>query len=202
VYLGRAWYAKAAQDIHEVSSSYRERFDTTAALVAILSPGSKWESNIDDACAVLEYWELYKAGTISAVDFGDVRVLTYKANVGKAWSLLYGMHESEMDPEDAIRKYCTGPKVSAFYRCLVGDADSLCLDSHAINAWCGRRVTGTKLPGVRTESLRRCRADYIRAASLAGETVASFQAIVWLRHRERINQGRVTGYSRILKKGV
>jgi hypothetical protein len=198
---GAAWYRNAWRSCQEIARSYYERPDVVAAIVAILSPGNRWEQNLDDAATVLEYWAAYVERRIDVVDLDSVAVATYRKNTQKAYSLLFAIHDDETPSEKAIETWCRGPKVSAFYQCITGLDYVLCLDSHAINAWFGSRVAGVKLPGLRVREIERCREDYLRAAFLAKVPVSTFQAVIWLRHRERIQQGKIEGYVR-LNKGV
>ena len=133
-------------------------------MVAALSPRLTWERNIDEATRVLDG----KRKGFSA--FGrNVAIARAIRRTGDA---------------DGTLK---GPKTRVFWRCLCGELDEPCLDSHAMNAWFGRRVFGTGaernrvLVGERREAAR----DYRRLARNLGIASAQAQAIVWIVWRER-----------------
>jgi hypothetical protein len=194
---GRRWYQDAFQEVHDIADSFGERADLVAALVAVLSPNNSWQQNLDDACTVLEYWQAYVSGNIQPEQFDECKVSTYDRNKVKAFAIVYDTHENERDFGEVRQAYVRGPKVSAFYRAIMGERDVLVLDSHCVNAWYGRRIEGGNLNGASAAHRRQCANDYVHAASVVGETVSAFQAIVWLRHLERIRAGRVPGYTRI-----
>jgi hypothetical protein len=118
-------------------------------------------------------------------------VTTYKSNLRKAIRILQG----EV-PEQVL----SGPrsfKTPIFFRNLLGDWSEPTIDSHAINAWHGRRIVGSRLTFPREVSTKRkIRADYIRAAQSRDLTPAEFQATVWVTWKRRIDQGLVPGYSK------
>jgi hypothetical protein len=157
--------------------------EIVAGIIAVLSPNCTWEINLADA-----------ERTIAS--YPDVTtVSTYHANREKAYAILRGADTSDASavgrvPAGIVR----GPKVVAFYENLRGDDSVLTLDSHAFNAWKGYRATGSKLAGMPAAERRHAVRDYHRAAERKGETNASFQAIVWLVWKRRIDEGRVEGY--------
>ena len=192
---GRRWYQDAFQECLDIAESYGEPVEVVAALVAILSPNNQWNQNLDDACTVIEYYHY------SGVDdASECKLSTYTRNRDKAFSVLWEISDG-VEPKVAAEHYARGPKVSAFLRAILGDRDALVLDSHCINAWYGRRIEGSNLSGAATADRRKCIEDYTHGASVAGESVASFQAIIWIRHLERIAAGRIPGYSRLAKQG-
>jgi hypothetical protein len=198
---GRLWYPHALQSCHLLASATGYCVDVVAAIVAVLSPNTRWETNLDDAATVLEYFAAYERGAIEPIDFQECKVSTYNRNRDKAFSILWDCrHELPsrwLAPSNIIARYCKGPKVSAFYAAITGERDALCLDSHCFNAWAGKRVAGSKLNGLRAADRRQCERDFRAAAGSAGEHTRDFQAIIWLRHIERIQLGRVEGYTRI-----
>lgn len=189
---GRSWYQEAFQSCLEIADSYDLPVELVAALVAILSPNNSWEQNLDDASTVIEYYQYSGVENVY-----DCKVLTYNRNKEKAFSLLWEIDYDGTSYDAAVRAYVRGPKVSAFHRAILGDRNALVLDSHCINAWYGRRIEGQKLSAASASDRRQCTADYIKGASATGEAVSAFQAIVWLRHLERIQQGKIPGYSRV-----
>ena len=189
---GRAWYDKARADITELAIRHKTTTKIVAGVVAALSPNSRWERNLEDADSVLSI----ALHPYELADFHTCTVTTYNANKVKAFTICeldwqtapYGKQE----PLDILR----GPKVTAFYLNLVGDSSALTLDSHTYNAFCGFRATGSDLPGLRAGIAREAREAYRRAAIVKGETIAAFQAIIWVAWKARIDAGKVAGYER------
>lgn len=184
---GRAWYDEARAYACELSERFDVPHEVAAGVLACLSPNSKWERNKLDATAVLQ-------GVAYGLETGDMsaayhatKVSTYNPNKVKAWTIAeYG------NAADVV----SGPKVTAFYQNILGDSSELTLDSHAYNAWCGRRATGSDLPGIPAGLRRQAIADYRCAANVKGETVSAFQAIIWVRWKRKIETSNVKGYQR------
>lgn len=180
---GRRWYAEAAQDIASIGARVgRDAEDhTVAGVAAALSPLTRWERCLLDTQALVQAFEDGKSPE-------DITVTTPGTNRDRAWRILEGEH-----PLEALR----GAKTRAFFRNLRGDWSVPTIDSHAINAWHGRRVAGSRtyLPREVT-TIRRVTEDYIRASVTHELTPAEFQAIVWVSWRRRIRDGKVPGYAR------
>ena len=150
-------------------------------VIAALSPNTWWERCLLDS-------ERLCLGHGREEPIKDITVTTYHDGRWKAWRILDGE-----EPSTVLR----GPKTTAFYRNLSGDWSVPCIDSHAINAWHGRRVLGSNLwLRNRVTTLRKVTADYIRAAETQGMTPAEFQAIIWTTWKRRVEQGKVPGYRR------
>jgi len=78
------------------------------------------------------------------------------------------------------QRFVTGPKCSAFYRAIMGDTSALVLDR-----WAARAAGLNEGRGDISGPARRVlEAAYRDAATLCGETVRAFQAIVWIATRE------------------
>ncbi len=186
---GRIWYECAQADIALLAIKHVTTPGIVAGVVAALSPNSRWAQNLEDADSVLAIG----LASYELTDYHDCTVTTYNSNKAKAFAIAeLDWHTPQGDPLDILR----GPKVRAFYLNLIGDATALTLDSHAYNAYCGFRATGADLPGMRAQLTRDARKAYERAASVKGETVGSFQAIIWLTWKARVDAGKVAGYER------
>lgn len=192
---GRVWYDHARDEIAKLVVQHQTRTKIVAGVVAALSPNIRWAQNLKDADRVLGVG----LSPYKLADYYECKVSTYNSNKRKAfeiaeldWNSVYFEHGPRGEPLDILR----GPKVTAFYRNLVGDSTALTLDSHAYNAFCGFRATGSDLPGLRAQLTRDAREAYTRAADVKGETVADFQAIIWLTWKTRIDEGKVAGYER------
>jgi len=155
-YWGK-WYHHAKDDVAMMAAHYGLEFETVAAIVAVLSPGNKWASNVGAADAVLS---------------GHTQVAAYPANIAKAKKILATGDTSIV----------TGPKVTVFFRSLVDPTsveNEMVLDGHAINIWRGERrpLKGQVSP---TKSERaQMLADYAEAAKRSGMTIQGVQALTW-----------------------
>ncbi len=187
-YTGRTWYRDAQLDITDLAVAYKTTTDITAGVVAALSPNTRWVGNLEDADRVLSI----ALAPYSTADYQECRVSTYNLNKFKAFSIAELAWNGSGDVLDIL----SGPKVTAFYRNLIGDSSALTLDSHAYNAFCGFRATGSDLPGMRAQLTRDARAAYTQASVVKGETVSAFQAIIWVTWKARIDAGKVAGYTK------
>lgn len=180
---GRSWYKEANLEVTRLADKYHVELGIAAGVVAVLSPGTSWEQNLIDADTILAGW---RSG---ARPFSLV-VTTYGVNKTKAWRIL---------KDGRVFPHLNGPKVVPFYHNLCGDLSVPTIDSHAVNAWHGRRVVGSQR-GLwlrrRHTVYRTVAADYTRAAVSRGIAPAQFQAIVWLTWKRRISEGKVPGYER------
>ena len=176
---GARWYVNAAHECLIMAERVGRDVRVIAGVVAALSPNVWWERCLLDSLTLILG---HKAGQPET----GIIVTTYHSNRRKAWSILEGR-----DPESVLH----GPKTSAFYLNLIGDWSVPCIDTHAINAWHGKRVVGSNLWLRReTTTVRKVTADYIRAAETLQLSPAEFQAIIWVSWKRRIKQGKVPGY--------
>ena len=152
------------------------------AIVATLSPNSRWESNLEDSKNLLDA-VTHRDGPSS---YDDLKVTTYHANKLKAWCIA----------ETGDVSYLRGLKVTAFYYNLMGDAGRVTLDSHAFNAYLGARVVGAKRKKIGIQEHEGAVKAFEHAARHYGETPSAFQAIIWLVWKKRIELGKVPGYAR------
>lgn len=185
---GLLWYPRANEEVIARTNTHNLTPRVVAGVMAALSPNTKWETTLRDTDHLLAVAEF--AGTGDDL-IRNSTVSTYSTMKMKAIRILRGEQ-----PEDVLN----GPrsyKVPVFFRNLLGDWSEPCIDSHAINAWHGRRVAGSDLSLRKVVStVRLIRADYIRAARARKLTPAEFQAIVWITWKRRIAQGKVPGYQR------
>ncbi len=183
---GRTWYDKARAEISALAILHATTPEIAAGVVAALSPNTRWSTNLHDADSVLSVGlSPYTNG-----DYHECIVTTYNSNKAKAFAIAEIDWSVRAEPLDILG----GPKVRAFYSNLVGDSTVSTLDSHAYNALCGFRATGSDLPGMRAQLTRDAREAYVRAATVKGETVAAFQAIIWVTWKARVDSGKVAGY--------
>jgi hypothetical protein len=157
---GREWYAAARAECASIAADTGYTVAQVAAVMAVTSPDAQLRTNIA--------WTRKACETRGAAKVGK-----YPNNMRP--KVLAALADST-DPG----QHATGPKVSAFYAAIVGDESAMVVDRWAAFA-AGHEDRGT-VPGVKVR--RVIEAAYREAAALVGETVAAFQAIVWIIVRE------------------
>jgi hypothetical protein len=160
---GRDWYDAAREACETISLETGVALDRVAAVMAITSPDAKLATNIAwtrAACAAKQRRLPLTAGRYPA---------NQRPKVQRA------LDQRRKNPGEAVR----GPKVSAFYRAIMGDDDTLVIDRWAaFAAGFGRQRPPTRRQAATIE------AAYRQAAASVGESVRDFQAIVWIVVRE------------------
>lgn len=161
---GRRWYDRARAECGRMSRLYSMPLGRTAAAMAITSPDAKLVQNVR--------W--------------TERVLADKAKRRGVKSA--GRYPADQRPklEGALDRrkpnpaqYVSGPKVSAFYHAIMGDADILVIDRWAAFA---AGFPRDRAPRARERDI--IGTAYRQAAERVGESVRDFQAIVWIVVRE------------------
>jgi hypothetical protein len=155
---GREWYDAARRECRKIARATGVPYKRVAAVLAITSPDAQLSTNLRWTREICEGSSATMAGRYPRDQRPKVEAALRSDDPGQ---------------------YATGPKVSAFYRAIVGDADCLVIDRWASFAAGGPR---DKVPGVKIR--RMIEAAYRRAADLTDETVRDFQAIVWIQSRE------------------
>lgn len=168
---GERWYADALVFCSAVAQSTGLPVSTVAGVTAALSPNNRWSRNQADAerlCRVFSH------GTIS--DAAAVKVGTFNGNKNKALQILAGAQPLEV---------LGGLKVRAFYSCILGNNEAVCVDGHAYAIWLGSYVPTTKTPKLSPKLYASIAAAYGHAAatinSVTGTSysAAQIQAITW-----------------------
>lgn len=154
---GLIWYSRAnaeARILHDKPS-------VGCAAVAALSPGLRWERNIEAARRVIDGESLDGLG------------VRWYDGVRKAERIVAGEK-----PLDVLR----GNKVRAFYRCIINPKNSrdVCLDGHAYAIWAGRRMNLLDVPNITDRMYSAISEDYRQAAELIGILPNQIQAITWI----------------------
>jgi hypothetical protein len=174
---GLDWYARASRIAGQLAEEYELTSEVTAAVIALLSPNNKWHRNVIDAEALIKAWA-------TGQNCDQVKVCTYGPNKEKAIRVLEG---------ESVDQVVSGRKVSAFFRCIVGCPDSVCIDGHAYNVWRGEQSALNEVPSISEKNYNLICNDYISATKkinlidkrhhlLASEV----QAITWVTWRNRI----------------
>ncbi len=162
---GVGWYPNANAIVREWAGHYRYTVDTTAGVVAALSPQLEWERNLIIADDVLAG----RNPSIGGVLHSNLR----KAEIirdsdWKSSKATIGARMLEIFPG--------GPKVNNFACNLAGDLSYVTVDTHAAQAGLNDPLAVVRLAWTQYRIFAAC---YTRAAEKAGRTPAEFQAIVW-----------------------
>ncbi|TXH11420.1 MAG: hypothetical protein E6R04_02220 [Spirochaetes bacterium] len=155
-YWGK-WYHNAKSDVEELAKTFNLPFPVAAAVVAVLSPGNKWNSNLVAAEKVLK---------------GEEKINAYPRQVLRAREIL----------KKGDTKLVSGPKVTVFFKSLMDPASvekDMVLDGHAINIWRGAKENLKGLKNPSTKERAQMIQDYNKAAELLGVPVQAVQATTW-----------------------
>lgn len=151
--LNGKWYRESKRTARALARKHGTTLATAAGVIAALSPRISWSVNVRAADLVLEGVR------------DTTQVAGFDSNVEKAFRIADG---------ERPLKVLGGPKVTAFYRAIMGDEDAAVVD-----VWMWRAM------GVAPEGMSYAEAEQAlrEAARLAGLPVTTFQAIVWTRVR-------------------
>jgi hypothetical protein len=155
---GREWYDAARRECRAMAREYGQPLSRVAGILAVTSPDAQLAANLRWTREILA---------------GERTAGRYPSDQAPKVAAILAAHPSK------VRQLVTGPKVSAFYAAIMGDADVLVIDRWASYAAGGPK---DRVPGVRAK--RAFAAAYRAAAASVGETVRDFQAIVWIQARE------------------
>jgi len=182
---GKHWYQRAKDLALRLTTVYDGvSIEQVCGVIAALSPNNKWERNCNDAEAMI------KAHWLGA-DPTTVKVCTFNKNKEKAAKIL----AMESPDSEAIEEILNGRKVTAFFRCILGFEDTVCVDGHAYAIWLGHRVPTTKTPSISATLYQTITRAYVNTSkdsvSVCGErlTPAEVQAVTWVTYR------RLLGYN-------
>lgn len=175
---GIRWYQDALQVAVRIASSYSVSSAQAAAVIAALSPQNPWERNIIDADNLIALYTAAGKDAAQAYKCG-----TFGRNKQKAIQCL---EVTETHQHDEI---LNGKKVVAFYHCIFGDPDYVCVDGHAYSIWLGERVSTANTPKITPKLYEIIAQDYKDSTDkinqIAGLNLLPFQvqAITWVVHR-------------------
>lgn len=148
------WYRESRRFARQLSREYGGGLGRAAGVIAALSPQVQWSRNKAMACDMLrDGWATGQTG----------------ANLLKAWRIREG--------ERPLR-VLGGPKVTAFYRAMMGDEDAAVIDTWMLTA-----LGMPERRGVTPRQYEQCAAALRAAASYTELTTAQFQAVVWTQVR-------------------
>jgi len=175
---GLEWYNRANRVAASIASAHGISLETAAGVIAALSPNNRWERNIVDAENIIRVYAI--AG---AEEAQNVKVCTYGKMKDKAIQILES--PTMAHHEDILN----GRKITAFYRCIIGCQDAVCIDGHAYSIWFGDRLTMKNVPNIGKKLYAEICDDYVEAAEiLTGSrfenlTAYEVQAITWVTWR-------------------
>jgi len=170
---GMEWYNRANRVAATIASEHGISLETAAGVIAALSPNNRWERNIVDAENLIR---AYSIG--GAEEAENVKVCTYGKMRTKAIQILEAT--SIVDHASILN----GRKITAFYECIIGRTDAVCIDGHAYSIWFGDRLTMKQVPNIGKKLYAEIVSDYVRAARILSEngtsvTAFEVQAITW-----------------------
>jgi hypothetical protein len=150
------WYDNA----HDAASKLHADIRIGSGVVAALSPGLRWENNVEAARRVI---------ADEALDGLGVR---WYANVFKGARIARGEN-----PERVLG----GNKVRAFWRCIESPRNPLfvCIDGHAYSITRGEYIPLDSTPKLTDKLYRNISARYSDAADHAGILPLQMQAVTW-----------------------
>lgn len=168
---GADWYWEAHYWCRWAEAEFGVDYRIVAGVVAALSPGCSWETNLQDAEKLLRGEEHAYA--------------TYPANVEKAGRIL-GAGVADVERLLAPQPTKSGFKVLRFWYHIVDPTrdDVAVVDRHALAVALGRPAT-LKERGMTRLQYATFELAYIMAARKLGVRVAVVQAVTWVAWRER-----------------
>jgi hypothetical protein len=168
---GRSWYPVARAFCEALAVKYGCTLECAAGIVATLSPGAVWEKNQEQAELVCAAFA--KRVWVASKWFPKVGVY------GEANRI-----KCERIWKSGGKILPSGQKVLAFYLCLIGCTDVVCVDRHAVSAM----LMEPQELKLKEAAYKRAQAHYVAAAKIAGIPPAELQAVVWVVWRERFRR--------------
>lgn len=159
---GLGWY----KDAHQQADDIRGKLTVLqcAGIIAALSPGLRWENNIEAAERIIKGRSLKGLG------------IRWYDGVKKARRIKRGENPSVV---------VQGNKTRAFMALLANpdNAVSVCIDGHAYAIAVGRRIPLDEIPPITDSLYNKLSADYLTVARAIGILPCQLQAITWVTWR-------------------
>lgn len=152
--LGRQWYPEVRRYVRRTARKAGIPWHRAAAAMAVMSPQCRLADNMNDLARLAGVFP-EPSGPFKSI--GTNRI--------KAGRILNG-------DWDALR----GPKVRAFYRAIVGDPDSVVIDTHMLGILMVRAYRNAREYDRLAETVRA-------VAGFVGEHPRDLQAITWIVRR-------------------
>ena len=170
---GAKWYSSANEIAMNLAVEYGLTLQTTAGVIAALSPRNKWSRNVIDAENLIE---TFVRDPESAV---NIKVCTFNKNKEKALNILKA--DQDFYTEN-VRDILKGPKLIEFFNCILGVED-VCIDGHAYCIFNGSRTSLKDVPSIGVKLRKEIKSDFKKAAAKFKITPAEMQAITWVAWR-------------------
>lgn len=153
---GLSWYANAHDDAKTIASTV----EIGAGCIAALSPGLRWDNNVEAARRIIDRESLDGLG------------VRWYDGVRKAEKIRDGRR-----PDSVLK----GNKVRAFYQCIRRPDTRLhvCIDGHAYAIWAGRRIALADTPTLTDKLYYTLSEDYTLAGNAVGVLPHQIQAVTW-----------------------
>lgn len=163
---GTSWYPTARAFCAELAQNFNLPLETVVAVVAVLSPGINWASQLQNTARFIGAVLSGKAGE-------EAPFPAYRKNKLKAGQIL----------QTGNLSLVSGEKVSRFFLNILGAQDCATVDRHAVRVALGAHVApdNTKISG---KEYRLFEAAYKIAARRLGVAVSTVQAVTWVVWRE------------------
>ncbi len=156
---GQAFYPNATAQVNQWASTLRVSPKVVACVVSALSPNVDWPHNLVAACALL-------------FDDDSFVYRGYRSNWDKAVRIYSAL------AEDITPYYPFGFKVRPFSLNLMGDCESVTVDTHALQA--AHDDVLSRINGMRTiDVYSRYAEAYKQTSIVAGFVPCDFQSIIW-----------------------
>ena len=182
------WYPIAHRESQKLAQDMGVPLEVAAGVIAVLSPGVRWEENVALAeDVILRQDELRQKLTEMYDERGRLKPFEDRPTLGlaakhpefvrKALAIL-----EANDPMVGQPRGVKGPKVEVFYNSMVdpqGTSRDIVLDGHAINLWRGAKdqpITGTTVTKPQRTQIAE---DYRRVGDEYGLSPQEIQAITW-----------------------
>ena len=156
---GAAWYPQAHKVASVISEATGVDVHRIVLAISALSPRNPWRWNIFDAYS-------FAVARINGRTMPSAT--TFKRNQLAAWRAL--------DPSTDIVWYTSAPKVRAFVAAILGDVESVVVDTWAVRVATG----GSKSRVANDAEYAHVAHAYNVAANLRGVEPRAMQAITWL----------------------
>ena len=181
---GTDWYNDTARpQLIAMSQRYGVSYRAAAGVYAALSPGIN--ANVCFMATERLLMQRHAEGSIKFVP-------GFKRNLDKALEIARG----EAAPLDVLK----GPKVRAFYQCLVGTPDAMVVDGHMINAWLGK-VAPIREAKCTEQERKQLIYDFKQGAVIMGVEVREFQARVWNEQRKLLRASTTPEQAELFVEG-
>ena len=170
---GAKWYSSANEIAMNLAVEYGLTLQTTAGVIAALSPRNKWSRNVIDAENLIE---TFVRDPESAV---NIKVCTFNKNKEKALNILKA--DQDFYTEN-VRDILKGPKLIEFFNCIL-HVEDVCIDGHAYCIFNGSRTSLKDVPSIGVKLRKEIKSDFKKTAAKFKITPAEMQAITWVTWR-------------------